>query len=280
MFDPRLLRSFVVIADTGSFTHAAERLHLTQSTTSQQLARLEEAMGCMLVDRTARPVVATAAGERLLGYARRILDLQHEAQAALADPAGSSTIRIGVAEDIVSRAMARIFASFARNYREIQLDVTAGLSRELTRRYRAGEFDIVVVKEPEAMPDCRASFAEAMAWFQSADAGEERPDPIPLVTFPPGGLYRDAMFERIEERHRRWYVALSASSLHNVLVGVEAGLGLSLLPRRATEGYRVRPHAEFGPEAAMAVSLYSWEASGPVAELVEGMAKVLAVGRV
>ena len=73
MLDPRLLRSFVGIIDAQSFTAAADRLSMTQSTISQQLARLEEQVGSALVDRTARPIVATAAGERLLAYARRIL---------------------------------------------------------------------------------------------------------------------------------------------------------------------------------------------------------------
>lgn len=96
MLDPRLLRSFVGIIDAQSFTAAADRLSMTQSTISQQLARLEEQVGSALVDRTARPIVATAAGERLLAYARRILALQQEAQAALGDPAGTAPLRIGV----------------------------------------------------------------------------------------------------------------------------------------------------------------------------------------
>lgn len=70
MLDPRLLRAFVAIADSGSFTIAAQRLHMTQSTISQQLGRLEQAVGHMLVDRAARPVRPTAAGERLLEIGR------------------------------------------------------------------------------------------------------------------------------------------------------------------------------------------------------------------
>jgi DNA-binding transcriptional LysR family regulator len=276
MLDPRLLRSFTAIVETRSFTLAAERLNMTQSTISQQLARLEEAVGLALVNRAARPVEPTAAGERLLGYARRILTLQEEAESALSDPAGTTSIRIGVPEDIVSRAMAAVFGDFARRHRKIRLDVTAGLSRDLTRRYRAGEFDIVIVKEPQADPDCRATFPEAMAWFESADAPGDWPNPIPLVAFPPGGLYREAMFARIEQEQLRWYVAFSGSSLHNVLVAVEAGLGLSLLPRNAVTGYRVRQYAPFGMEPPMAVSIYSWESAGAIAELVERMEAVLA----
>lgn len=277
MLDPRLLRAFTAIVDAGSFTLAAERLHMTQSTISQQLARLEDAVGSALIERSARPVEPTAAGERLLGYARRLLALQREAQAALGDPAGTASIRIGIPEDIVSAAMAETFADFAHRHREIRLDVTAGLSRDLTRRYRSGEFDIVIVKENVPAADCRAAFREPMAWFEGADASGDWPDPLPLVAFPPGGLYRETMFQRIEREQRRWYVAFAGSGLHNVLVAVEAGLGLTLLPVRAVQKHRVRQYAPFGAETAMAVSLYAWETAGPVSELVGSMQAVLSV---
>src|SRR5579871_5966186 len=147
MFDLRLLRAFVTIADTGSFTAAAERLHMTQSTISQQLGRLEQAVERTLIDRSDRPVRATEAGERLLGHARRILSLQQEAEVLFTDPSGTAAIRIGLPDDIVTPAMSEIFAVFSEAHREIRLDVTTGLSRDLTRRFRGGEFDIVVVKE-------------------------------------------------------------------------------------------------------------------------------------
>lgn len=276
MLDPRLLRTFVTIADTGSFTQAAERLHMTQSTVSQQLGRLELALGQELIDRAARPVRATASGERLLGHARRILSLQAEAETLLSDQAGTAAIRIGVPDDIVTAPMSRVFAEFAGRHREIRLDVTTALSRDLDRRFRAGEFDIVVVKEPTASVDCRASFPEAIGWFESADRAVAWPDPLPLVTFPPGGLYRDAMFDRIERERRRWYVAFSGTSLSSVLVAVEAGLGLSLVPAGVAAHYGVRPFAAFGSEPAMVASIYAWERAGPCAVLVESMTDVLA----
>ncbi|MDE2330964.1 MAG: hypothetical protein KGK16_09305 [Bradyrhizobium sp.] len=91
-----------------------------------------------------------------------------------------------------------------------------------------------------------------------------------------GGLYREAMLERIEREQLRWYIAFSGSSLHNVLIAVEAGLGPSLLPRNATAGYRVRQYAPFGTEPPMVVSIYAWEAAGPALELVEQMEVILA----
>jgi len=275
MLDPRLLRSFIAIVEAGGFTRAAERLHMTQSTLSQQLGRLEDAVGQTLVDRDARPVRPSAAGERLLGYARRIMTLQNEATAALGNPAGTTPLHIGLPEDVFSRPMARLFGEFARRHQEIHLDVSAGLSRDLTRRYRGGEFDIVIVKEPAPSNDCRASFPEATSWFESRDAPDAWPNPVPLVTFPPGGLYRETMFERIERERRHWYIAFSGSSLNNVLAAVEGGLGITLLPVAATLGRHVRPYAQFGAEAPIMVSVYAWESTGLIAELVRQIGAVL-----
>ena len=142
MLDLRLLRTFVAVADTASFTLAAERLNSTQSTVSQPLGRLEAAVGQSLINRSSRPIAPTPSGERLLGYARRLLASQDDAQVLLADPSGTVTIRIGLPDDIVTSSMSRRFAQFAALHREVRLDVTTGLSRDLKRRFRAGEFDM------------------------------------------------------------------------------------------------------------------------------------------
>lgn len=276
MLDLRLLRTFVAVADAASFTLAAARLHSTQSTVSQHLARLEGAVGQALIDRNARPVALTPAGERLIGYARRLLSLQAEAQTLLADPAGTAVLRIGVPDDIVTPAMSRQFARFAERHRHIRLDVTTGLSRDLSKRFRAGEFDIAIVKAALPDADARASFPEPLAWFEATNRHDTWPDPIPLITFPPGGLYRDLMIDRIERDKRRWYIAFTGNSLGSVLSAVEAGLGVSVLPISTTAAHAVRPTTMFSPEAALLVSIYAWEVEGPTAELVEAMAGVLA----
>ncbi len=275
MLDPRLLRAFVAIADAGSFTAAADRLHMTQSTMSQQIARLEEAIGRELVDRAARPVRLTVTGERLLGHARRILALQTEALALVAETSGTTSVRIGMPDDIATPEMARAFAAFAKRHKEARLDVTTGLRSDLTRRYRSGELDIVVMKEDAPSEDSWASFEEPIAWFAAADAARELPDPVPLVTFPPGGLYRDAMFERLERERRRWYIAFTSASLRNVLMAVEAGLGLALLPVDAARGWRIEPLASFADEPPVFASLYSWEQSGIVGELANEVLDIL-----
>lgn len=275
MLDPRLLRTFVAIADSASFTLAASRLNSTQSTVSQHIGRLEQAVGRVLIDRSARPVIPTPAGERLLGYARRLLALQDEAQLLLADPAGTVTVRIGVPDDIVTSAMSQQFARFTERHREIRLDVTTGLSRDLARRFRGGEFDIAIVKEAVPDGDARTSVAEPLAWFESNARDLPWPDPVPLVTFPPGGLYRDVMIERIERERRGWYIAFTGNSLGSVLSAIEAGLGLSVLPIATTASYAVRPNTAFDAESPLVVSIYAWENSGPIGELLSAMSAIL-----
>lgn len=276
MLDPRLLRTFVAIVDNASFTLAADRLNSTQSTVSQHLGRLEGVVGRRLIDRASAPVGPTPAGERLLGYARRLLALQDEAESLLRDPAGTATIRIGVPDDIVTPAMSDQFASFSARHREIRLDVTTGLSREISKRFRGGELDIAIVKEASAAGDVRATFPEPLAWFEASKHDGDWPEPIPLVTFPPGGLYRDLMIERIERERRSWYIAFTGNSLGSVLSAVEAGLGVSVLPISVTRAHSVRASALFTGEASLCLSVYAWESGSAIGELVDAMTSVLA----
>ncbi len=279
MLDTKLLQAFVTVSDAGSFTAAADSLNSTQSTVSQQIGRLEDAVGQTLFDRAARPVKLTPSGERLVGHARRILELQTEAQALLADPSGSRTIRVGLPDDMVTSKMSRVFAEFTALHPEIRLDVTTGLSRDLSRRFRHGEFDIALVKEPEAQADAKASFAEPLAWFEAANRTSPWHRPIPLVSFPPGGLYRDDMIETIEREGLRWYLAFSGNSLSSVLLAVEAGLGLSVLPVSAVGKHQLAKCSLFGEVRPMALSVYAWEQDTTTTELLNAITPVLSAER-
>ena len=114
------------------------------------------------------------------------------------DPCGSRTIRVGLPDDLVTPAMSQGFARFTGLHSEIRLDVTTGLSRDISLRFREGNFDVAIVKEPHAQADVRASFPEPLIRVEAANRSEPWSDPIPLVAFPPGGLYRDQMIQLIE----------------------------------------------------------------------------------
>lgn len=279
VFDPRLLEAFVAVADAGSFTAAAHRLHSTQSTISQQIGRLESLIGKALLDRSARPVKLTPMGERLIGYARRILALQREAAALLADPSGSRTLKVGLPDDLMTATMSQGFAHFAQRYREIRLDVTTGLSRDLSWQFRAGEFDVVIVKEPRAQADARASFPEPLAWIEATNPLQQWPEPIPLVAFPPGGLYRDQMIAQLEAAGLRWYLAFTGNSLVSVLRAVEAGLGVSVLPVATITPYAVQTCRQFEPVPPMVLSAYAWEQDAATTALLSVLAEIVSIER-
>lgn len=249
MFDPVLLRSFVAVADCQNFTRAAERLHLTQSTVSQQVRRLEESLGCQLLDRDQRRVVATVEGERLLAYARRILALHEEACDVLINQRGEEVLRLGVPEDFAAERLMPMLSRFGRDYPAVRLEVTSGLGPQLQRQFRRGEFDLLLVKQMGHSDDCVDSWPEPLCWVDSLRQPAFGRDPLPLVAFPVGGLYRQEMLHHLEVGGWPWRIAYSSASLASVCSAVAAGLGISLLPVRVLgKGHRMLDAASGLPD--------------------------------
>ncbi|MFM5190583.1 LysR family transcriptional regulator [Aeromonas media] len=230
MLDPHLLQSFVAIVETGSFTRAGERMHLTQSTISQQMRRLEQQLGCPLLDRSGRQVVTTAQGETLLGLARRILGLLAQAGDRVGE--ASLPLRLGVPEDFAAGAMTAVLAAFARQYPEVRLEVRSDLSHALWQAFEAGELDLALIKQGRGQGEPIARWREPLAWVDSRDwpAGER--DPVPLVVFPSEGLYRRQITDTLDARGIAWRIAYVSASLASLQGAVSAGIGVSLLPTR------------------------------------------------
>ena len=230
LLDPHLLQSFVAIVETGSFTRAGERMHLTQSTISQQMRRLEQQLGCPLLDRSGRQVVTTAQGETLLGLARRILGLLAQAGDRVGE--ASLPLRLGVPEDFAAGAMTAVLAAFARQYPEVRLEVQSGLSHVLWQAFEGGELDLALIKQGRGQGEPIARWREPLAWVDSRDwpAGER--DPVPLVVFPSEGLYRRQITDALDARGIPWRIAYVSASLASLQGAVSAGIGVSLLPTR------------------------------------------------
>lgn len=230
LLDPHLLQSFVAIVETGSFTRAGERMHLTQSTISQQMRRLEQQLGCPLLDRSGRQVVTTAQGETLLGLARRILGLLAQAGDRVGE--ASLPLRLGVPEDFAAGAMTAVLAAFARQYPEVRLEVQSDLSHALWQAFEAGELDLALIKQGRGQGEPIARWREPLAWVDSRDwpAGER--DPVPLVVFPSEGLYRRQITDALDARGIPWRITYVSASLASLQGAVSAGIGVSLLPTR------------------------------------------------
>ncbi|WP_108445174.1 LysR family transcriptional regulator [Halomonas denitrificans] len=235
-----LLYTFITVIDTGSFTAAAKRLNSTQSTVSQQILRLESAVGQRLLEREHHHVRPTEAGEQLQGYARKILCLNAEAVSALSGHALSETLRLGLPEDFASSVATPMLASFMRENPRVRLEVTSGLSRDLKRAYDLGEFDLVLVKQPPGVEGTTMHWPEPLCWIDSASYPVVDLDPLPLVAFPADGLYRRDMTDALDSQGRQWQIVYTSSSLASVQRAVAAGMGVSLLPRRTViSGHRI-----------------------------------------
>ncbi|WP_313466331.1 LysR substrate-binding domain-containing protein [Stenotrophomonas sp.] len=233
LFELDLLRALVMVADCGSFTTAATRLHSTQSTVSQKVRRLEELAGHRLLERGHRDVHPTDAGHTLLGYARRMLDLNEEMAQALAGAKVETAVRIGVPEDFVNAQTTRMLAAFSRRHPQVKLEISSGLSRDLAHGFDHGELDLVLVKQRRNTRQAVHCRREPMHWIDSQRSSSLQLDPLPLVTFPPRGLYRDEMIQAVEALGLRWRIAFTSSSLSGIQGAVADGIGISLLPRRA-----------------------------------------------
>ena len=123
LLDTDVLRSFVAIAEYGSFTHAAKAVFRTPSALSMQIKRLETTLDKSLFVREARRVQLTEHGELLLRYARQLLQLNAETVNAFLAPALEGTVRIGTPDDVGTRILPRVLAAFARSHPAVQVDV-------------------------------------------------------------------------------------------------------------------------------------------------------------
>lgn len=240
MFDLDLLRAMVMVTDCGSFTTAAARLHSTQSTVSQQIRRLEEMAGHPLLVRANRDVHPTDAGHALLGIARQMLALNDQMRDVLAGAPPAVSLRLGVPEDFVSSRTRTLLGRFNRRHPQVKLEVTSGLSRDLAHAFDHGELDLALVKQRRGSRPAVACWPEPMRWIDSARSPCLQEDPVPLVTFPPRGLYRDELIDMVEGLGRRWRISFTSSSLGGIQGAVADGMGISLLPARAvTREHRV-----------------------------------------
>ena len=275
-----LLRSFVAIADAGGIVKAAERVHRTQPAISLQVKRLERLLGAALLRRHGRGVALTEAGERLLGYARRILALNDEAVAALAPAALAGPVRFGTIQDFADTALPGVLARFAAENPGVCLDVRVGNSMALIDAVTAGGLDLVLGSElrPGGTPLRR----EPMRWIGAATGSIPTDAPsgtvVPLVLMEAPCPFRDAALAALDRAERAWRIVYTSPSLAGVRAAVRAGLGVTCRTAAlATEGLRPVEGLPALPDARFALygGVGGEVASAPPA--VRRLAEILAV---
>lgn len=227
--DTDILRSFVAVADAGGFTAGGERVARSQSAISIQIRKLEERLGKRLFERTPRRLSLTRDGEALLGYARRLLELNDEAVAVVSRPPLTGTLRLGVTEYFVPRHLPAILARFAAMHPNVALTVEAGISATLRQRLDDGGLDLAVVRQGPNDAPGEVLLHEPLLWV----AGEGfRPDPggpVKLVALAPPCGMRALAVSALQRAGRQVVPVFTSGSLLGLLAAVEAGLGVAVL---------------------------------------------------
>ncbi|HEX2887528.1 LysR substrate-binding domain-containing protein [Vineibacter terrae] len=223
------LRGLASVVDHGSFTTAARHLGRTQSGLSMQIARLEEVTGHRLLRRGRAGVSPTQEGERLLGYARRMLALHDEAVQALKPSQLAGRVRLGVPDDYASVFLPPIVARFAAEFPRVEVEIICMLSYALNREMDRNRLDLALITQRPDEDLGRVVRREPLRWIVAPDHRPETLDPLPLALFPSGCVFRDHGLKALGARDRRWRVAYSSASITGLLSAVSCGLAVTLL---------------------------------------------------
>ncbi|MCG5242436.1 LysR substrate-binding domain-containing protein [Azospirillum doebereinerae] len=240
------LRAFVTVAEAGGFTAAAERLGRTQSAISVKIKKLEDTLGRRLFERTSRSLSVTHDGELLLGYARRLLELNDETVRRFAEPAAEGELRLGVAEYFLSDHLPRVLTQFAKIYPRLHIDVRVGLCGDLVGGLDSGELDLVISRRDPGETRGRGIWREPMRWV-AAPTLELAPDaPLPFCALPAPCVFRNRGLAALGEIGRPWRVVYTSASVMGVQAAVRAGLGVAVLSESSVPDGARRLGAEDG----------------------------------
>jgi DNA-binding transcriptional LysR family regulator len=261
----RHLEHFLAVADEGSFTRAAARLHLVQSALSVSIRSLERELGVRLFDRNTHGVALTDTGQALVPEARRTLAAADAARDAVAAAQGGlrGTVRIGIMHSLSLIDLAGLLTDFHRERPEVQLlpQAAQGGSAELSKNVAEGRLDLAFAALPDRYPsglDVRALAAEPM--LLACPPGDPltkrrvidlaQLDGKRFIDFPPGWGTRIAADRLFLAAGLQREISVEVADIPNVLDLVNAGFGFAFLSSSMVVGKkgqlrRVRPSPEF-----------------------------------
>ncbi len=226
--DLTALRSFMTVADAGGVTRAAGQLNLTQSAVSMQLKRLEESLGQPLLDRSQRTIALTAQGEQLLGYARRLLDINDEAWGRMTNPAFEGEINLGVPQDIMYPHVPRVLQRFAQEYPRVRVKLHSDYTAELKPRFARGELDMILTTEAKLDPGGETLAHEPLVWVGAAGGQAWRSRPVRFGSSS-RCLFRRSAIEAMERAGLPWELVVNSVTCSTVEVSVTADLAIYVL---------------------------------------------------
>ncbi|MDC9719162.1 MAG: LysR substrate-binding domain-containing protein [Gammaproteobacteria bacterium] len=246
-----LLRTFTTIVDLGGFTQAGALLGRSQPAISLQVKRLEDLLDITVFQRN-NGLQVTEEGEVLLGFARRMLDINDSAVARLAKSRISGQVRLGIPNDFEVSFLPRLLSQFGQAHPEVALEVNCDLSVQLLKDFSQGRYDLVLATdslEESRQPSSGDEFHETIVWVTNGHFKWSQNQPIPLVVYPTGCRYRQQIISKLNAAGIAWRIAYSSSSLLGIQAAIEAGLGISALARSTVpQGLHSHLQIEDSPE--------------------------------
>lgn len=230
--DLDLVRAFLAVVRLGSFRQAAEHLNRTQAAVSQQVQRLEDALGAPLAERTTRRVALTVAGERFRPFAEQLLALEDQARRAVRQaPAPARLLRIGAPDEVAGALLLPALPALSRQQPDLRVQVVSGPTG-LLRQDLGTTLDLVVGLQAGPGGDGRLVTETPLRWLGTPPdrMAPDRAEPLALALFPDGCVMRRQMLAALDRAGVTWRIAVEADGVAAVLAAVTSGLAVTALP--------------------------------------------------
>jgi DNA-binding transcriptional LysR family regulator len=225
--DMDVLRTLATAMDLGGFAKAAQRLGRSQSAVSLQMRKLEERVGRPLFRKQGRGLALTDAGDVVLGYARRILELNDQALMAARGMAVEGTVRFGVPQDFGEAWLPGVLARFIRIYPSVTVEARVDRTNKLVERIGERGLDLALLWG-RALPNTIFVKRLPMIWVGSKGCISKLGEEIPLALFDPPCVFSHPGIEALERSRRRWRLAFTSPSLSGLWAAASAGLAITV----------------------------------------------------
>jgi len=230
--DMDVLRTLVLAERLGGFGRAAERVGRSQSAVSQQIRKIEQQVGEPLFAKQGRGLAPTPAGEILLAYARRILDLNDEALIAVRGTSAQGQVRFGLPPDLAETWLPEVLGRFNRAHPGVHLETIVDRNRALIDRLDRGELDVALAMNQTDRADARRLVALKAIWIGPSPRrlhwDPASGAPLPLILTEAPCFFRQRALALLEAAGIPWRIVLTSASARGLWAAVEAGLGVTL----------------------------------------------------
>ena len=233
LLDLDVLRTFVAIAETGSFTTASTAVFRTPSAVSMQIKKLEDILGRSVFSRDARSVSLTTDGEMLLGYARRMLAINREAVSKFIIPDISGVVRLGSPDDYGERVLPHVLKRFAQSHPSVAVDVVIDQSSNLRRRMddRGLDITLVTASYKSSMAGGEVLLSEPIVWAGAKGGCAHMREPLPVSLWEEGCAWRAGAVEALGREGRNYRVAYMSAHTAGQRSAIMADLAVAPLPK-------------------------------------------------